>query len=121
MVISYKNYTWIRKRTENDIWKNLFEFPFIETENETAIEDLIKLTDFRKIVPIADQTVIENVSNWKIHILSHQRIHYRFIRVELEDEFYTPADLIKVNNKDIFNFAVPKLLEAYLSEYLENR
>jgi len=120
LVLFYKNHTWIRKRTENDIWKNLFEFPFIETENGIAIEDLIKHTEFQNIISIKNQPIIENVSNWKIHILSHQRIHYRFVRIQLTDEIHGSGDLIRVNKEDIFNFAVPKLLETYLNENMKN-
>jgi len=120
LVISCNKHTWLRKRTENDIWMNLFEFPLIETENEIKIEDLITQSEFQHIIPLADQSVIENVSDWKIHILSHQRIHYRFVRLQLANEIQGPDDLIRVNKEDIFNFAVPKLLETYLNEYLEN-
>jgi len=120
LVLSFKDHTWLRKRVENDIWKNLFEFPIIETENEINIEGLITQTEFQRFVSIADQTVIRNVSDWKIHILSHQRIHYRFVRVQLTDEINGTTDLIRVNKEDIFNFAVPKLLETYLHEYVKN-
>ncbi len=120
LVLSCKNHTWIRKRVTNDIWKNLFEFPFIETENEISIENLITQTEFQGTISITDQAIIENVSDWKIHILSHQRIHYRFIRIQLTDKFHVTEDLIRVNKEDIFNFAVPKLLETYLNEYMKN-
>lgn len=120
IVLSCKNQTWLRKRVENDIWKNLYEFPLIETLDESQIENLIMQTEFQRIIPTADQAVIENVSDWKIHILSHQRIHYRFIRIQVTDEIHPTDDLIGVNKEDIFNFAVPKLLETYLNEYLEN-
>jgi A/G-specific adenine glycosylase len=120
LVLSSKNNTWIRKRVENDIWKNLFEFPFIETENEISIEKLLIQTEFRKFIPITEQVAIENVSDWKIHILSHQRIHYRFVRIQLIDEIHLPKDIFQVNKEDIFNFAVPKLLETYLNECMKN-
>jgi A/G-specific adenine glycosylase len=120
IVISCKDLTWIRKRVKNDIWKELYEFPLIETLNEIKIEDLIIQADFQRIIPIANQAIIENASDWKIHILSHQRIHYRFIRIQLTDEIHGADDLIRVNKEDIFNFAVPKLLETYLNGYLEN-
>ena len=120
LVISHKNHTWIRKREGNDIWKNLFEFPFIETEDEISIENLTTLTEFRKIISVADQAIIENVSDWKIHILSHQRIHYRFVRIQLTDKINGTEDFIRVNKEDIFNFAVPKLMETYLNEYMKN-
>ena len=119
LVIIGKNRIWMRKRVEKDIWKNLFEFPLVETNEETEIETLIVKDDFRNIVQ-SNQFVIENVSNWKIHILSHQRIHYRFFRIRLADENPTLDNLIPVNKEDIFKFAVPKLLEIYLNEFIQN-
>lgn len=119
LVIIGKNRIWMRKRVEKDIWKNLFEFPLVETNEETEIETLIVKDDFRNIVQL-NQLVIENVSNWKIHILSHQRIHYRFFRIRLADENPTLDNLIPVNKEDIFKFAVPKLLEIYLNEFIQN-
>ena len=119
LVIIGKNRIWMRKRVEKDIWKNLFEFPLVETNEETEIETLIVKDDFRNIVQ-SNQLVIENVSNWKIHILSHQRIHYRFFRIRLADENPTLDNLIPVNKEDVFKFAVPKLLEIYLNEFIQN-
>jgi len=121
IVLSFKNSTWLRKRVKNDIWMNLFEFPLIETENIVEIEKLTLEPEFQHIIPIKNQAVIETVSDWKIHILSHQRIHYRFVRVQLGNEINVIGDLIRVNNEDIFNFAVPKLLETYIIEYLGTR
>jgi len=115
IVLTGQNHIWIRKRVEKDIWKNLFEFPIVETADEPSIETLIGISRFQQIVQ-SEPAVIENVSNWKIHILSHQRIHYRFIRIRLTVEIDMPDDLIRVNKEDIFNFAVPKLMETYLNE-----
>jgi len=120
IVLSFRNQTWLRKRVKNDIWKNLYEFPLIETLDEIETEKLMMQTEFQRIIPISDQAIIETVSDWKIHILSHQRIHYRFIRIQLTVEIHPAGDLIGVNKEDIFNFAVPKLLETYLNGYPGN-
>jgi A/G-specific adenine glycosylase len=119
LVRSSENHTWFRKRIENDIWKNLFEFPFIETMGKTEIGKLLIQNEFQHLFK-EDQTIIEHTSDWKIHILSHQRIHYRFIRIRVTGNIHEPSDFIRVNKEDIFNFAVPKLLENYISENLEN-
>jgi A/G-specific adenine glycosylase len=87
----------------------------VETIDEISIDKLIVQKEFQEIVRSYD-SVIENISNWKIHILSHQRIHFRFIRIRLSDEINIPDNLIRVNKEDIFNFAVPKLLETFLDE-----
>ena len=119
IVLFGNNQTWIRKRLGNDIWKNLYEFPIVESIGEPSIKDMLENPDFQNLVP-KDQSVIESISNWKIHILSHQRIHYRFIRIQLAGEIGMPDDLIRVTKDDIFNFAVPKLLEIYLDEKNKN-
>jgi A/G-specific adenine glycosylase len=119
MVLSGQNKTWLRKRVENDIWRNLFEFPVIETPDKTEIDNLMAHPGFSKIIPSPDKFVIENISAWKIHILSHQRIHYRFIGIQLTGEIESISDLIRATKEDIFNFAVPKLLEPYLNEYVK--
>lgn len=40
-------YTLINKRTGNDIWKNLFEFPLIETPEAVSEEEFPALSEFR--------------------------------------------------------------------------
>jgi A/G-specific adenine glycosylase len=117
LVFSSSNSIWIKKRMENDIWKGLFEFPMIETDQKTEIEHVLSGQDMEKIRQQA-QITIEEVSDWQLHLLSHQRIYYRFIQLEYHSEFCMPQHTIKVNKKDIFNFAVPKLLETYLSKHL---
>lgn len=118
VIVSGRN-TWLRKRTENDIWKNLFEFPVLETAERMDIFQMFESVK-ENILNDFEDFFIENVTEWKIHILSHQRIHYRFVLVRTFGEIKLPVDLIKVNKEDIFNFAVPKLLENYLDENLEN-
>ena len=119
LVLNHNDHYWIQKRTGNDIWKNLYEFPKIETAEETSIRSLSELQEFKALAP-EELAIIETISLWKIHILSHQRIHYRIIRIQLIKELYLSPHLIRVNKRDIFNFAVPKLLENYMNEPEQN-
>lgn len=106
---------WLRKRINNDIWRNLYEFPIVESESGITIDEFVASIGFRDIVG-SNQFVARGVTEWQTHILSHQRIVYRFIELQLIDDFALPADLFKVNKEDIYNFAVPKLLEEYLHQ-----
>ena len=115
LVLTSGNHLWIQKRSGNDIWKNLFEFPLVETTEETSVRSLSEQKEFQDFAP-EGLSVIENISTWKIHILSHQRIHYRIIKIQLGNEINLSSHLIRVNKQDIFNFAVPKLLENYINE-----
>ena len=118
IILCSKNYLWLQKRVGNDIWRNLYEFPVIESEEKLELGMLLSQKNFQEKFK-TDQIIIENTSNWKIHILSHQRIHYRFIRI-FADHIPEPDGIIRVYKEDIFNFAVPKLLENYLTENIDS-
>ena len=117
--ISHGDSTWLKKRVEKDIWKNLFEFPMIETSVATGFEELMAMLEVNNLLD-ADNSVVEKIEDWKIHLLTHQKINYRIIKICLLQEKEMPVELIRVNKKDIFNFAVPKLLETYLIRNIEN-
>ncbi len=112
-VISFGDYIWLKRRTGNDIWKNLFEFPMIETTSATTIETLFTMPEVNQLIS-TNQSVIEKTEEWKIHLLTHQRINYRILTIRLLQENKMPEEMLRVNKEDIFNFAVPKLLETYL-------
>ena len=115
LVICHNDSTFLTRRTAKDIWQNLFEFPLIETQStklssRRLVEEITELTGNRTPLTLRHET------NWKIHLLSHQRIHYRFLIFEAK-EIRLSTRLVKVNKKDIFNFATPKLTENFLQEY----
>lgn len=118
LVFTNSQYSWLQKRNGNDIWKNLFEFPVIETPDKPLPNSQFLDESWLKNLEV-DQMSIKSVSDWKVHILSHQRINFRFVKIQVSDEIEFPPELIKVNKQDIFNFAVPKLLETYLNDHGE--
>ena len=118
-VLSYGEFTWLQKRVRKDIWMNLFEFPMIETSSATSVESLFSMPEVNQFIKF-DQSVVERVEDWKIHLLTHQKINYRIVKVRLLVENEMPPEFIRVNKKDIFNFAIPKLLETHLRANMEN-
>jgi len=118
LVIKSNYSTFLRKRINNDIWRNLFEFPVIETYEKTELNELINSKDFKEIVNM--NAIIEHSGNWKLHILTHRRIHYRMIRISIPEFGANQNEYIHVNRQDISNFAVPKLLESYIDDNLDS-
>jgi hypothetical protein len=57
---------------------------------------------------------IKNVSGTRKHLLTHQKIFARFIFVETNNLPLPGPDFFKVHKKDIFTFAVPRLLEPVI-------
>jgi A/G-specific adenine glycosylase len=118
-VLLHGDDTWLRKRIGKDIWENLFEFPMIETPSAISIESLLSMPEVIQLIN-PNQSIVEKIQDWKIHLLTHQKINYRMITVRLLQVHEMPDELIRVNKKDIFNFAVPKLLETHLETNSEN-
>ena len=107
------------KRINKDIWKNLYQFPLIESEKELSDTEVF---DLKLPLLNIEKANIKSVSAAIKHILTHQTIYARFIHIELETTDFNHSNLIRVNKKDIYKFAVPKLLENYLKnlDLLEN-
>jgi A/G-specific adenine glycosylase len=72
----------IQKRTQKDIWHNLYEFPLLETEKEADFE-----TVEANIYQFHAKNEIQNISKYNqnniLHKLTHQHLHINFWKVEL--------------------------------------
>ena len=114
LVIVYHGKTYIRMRTDNDIWKNLHEFVLIETNNEVSVKKL--LTKAEKQILLKKGTYkILSVSPVSTQQLSHQKIVGRFIKLNLKKEF----DLQGFNAiplKQQSRYAFPRLITAYFEK-----
>jgi A/G-specific adenine glycosylase len=107
---------FIVKRTANDIWKNLYEFPLIEMEepllfpNDKSIQSILKKNKWK-----ADYTIKHISAEYK-HVLTHRIIYARFIALEMGSSFQPEKDWIKkpVNNHEVFAF--PVLMQKYFNE-----
>lgn len=106
LVINKGEKILIKKRTDKDIWKNLYDFPLIETKRNISMKELSKFPELAQIK-------IKSVSPVLKHILSHQSIFARFW--EVEGTFLGhPKNLVCVPKTRINNYAFPKLIERYL-------
>jgi len=112
------NCTWLRQRINTDIWKGLYEFPLVETSEKTDIDQILTNNEWDKITNRTG-IIVGNISSWKVHILSHQKIHYRFVQLFMPEEIEMPDEFVRANKEDILSFAIPKLLENYIDEFIE--
>ena len=113
------NGIYLRKRKGNDIWKNLYDFPCIESEKSLSVEDVINSTDFKTL--IQNQAFqIKKVSQQYTHKLTHQTIVATFIEIKILH--FLP--LIQTNNillafeNGLGTLPVPKLIDNYLANNL---
>ena len=106
----------MQKRTQNDIWKNLYQFPLVETECLTEAEDLLKLPIFAN-----KNFILKQISPVYKHVLSHQIIRARFLTIEIGDEFQGEAEgFVKTPIARLDSFPIPRLIEIFLDKNLEN-
>ena len=112
--IKYKNYTFLEKRTKNDIWKNLYQFPLYESDHELSEKEILS----ERNIPISAECNInvKSVSERIKHVLSHQIIFARCIQIEIDTLQCLSNSFIQVNKKDISTFAVPRLIEQFMEE-----
>jgi A/G-specific adenine glycosylase len=115
LVIQHKDSILLHKRTGKDIWKGLHDFPCIETDKATLAYDIIGSDEwegiFGKIKPH-----VKGISEDYTHILSHQKLNARFISVSINKPISKlPADCKWVKKSKLGDYAVPRLIERYIS------
>ena len=78
--------TFINKRTGNDIWKNLFELPLIETASSVTEEELLALPEFIKLFDKEEVPVVRSICRNVKHVLSHRVLYANFYEVVLPEK-----------------------------------
>lgn len=77
---AFGNYI-INKRTANGIWKNLYEFPCVESETEIDENELlVQLNNSYKIINFQYFDAFD-----VLHKLTHQHLNIKFYRIETEE------------------------------------
>lgn len=116
LVVSHSGKLYVRKRTEKDIWANLYEFILIEPASALSLEELKKENDFRKIFGSCRMEIV-SVSAPVSQQLTHQTIRGCFVRINIAKPLKTTAyKAIPFNRLSSLPF--PKMIARYL---LENR
>jgi A/G-specific adenine glycosylase len=108
-----KPYIYINKRSDNDIWKNLYDFPWIEVQKPKTLKQLQCLADWKKLF-INDQPEILSFGTLITHKLSHRELFVRFIEMEIKTQLSLNSGLIRILPSEIKQYPVPRLIEKYL-------
>jgi len=119
-LFEYNNTMLIHKRTGKDIWENLFEFYFVETEAQQKWTDVTIHLWMNEQLGIKKYQVI-HISEMFKQPLTHQQIKGQFIKIKLSS---IPASLKKyewIDKKKIKKIAFPKFINQYLEQlYLQS-
>ena len=104
------------KRSDNDIWRNLYDFPCIESHKPLTTEEVIESKEFAQLVGDKPFT-ITGTSPVFTHKLTHRTILAQFIEIKLEQK------LLQIKTKGLFltpetelgSFPIPRLIDLYLN------
>lgn len=109
-VFNYKDNIYIQKRTDKDIWQNLYEFFLIETDENSDTSLILKNKQLKNLVKDID---IISVTSEKKHILSHQHLYATFYELKIKTPI-TSKTLIKIKRSDLIHYGLPQLINKYL-------
>ena len=114
LIIEHNGRFYIRKRAENDIWKNLNEFALIETGTDVSVKKILSKAEKNDILNKKSYS-IKSVSSIYSQQLSHQKIIGRFIKIKLEKEI-VPAGYKPVTIKQMLRLAFPRIITSYFEK-----
>lgn len=107
--------TKIQQRIDKGIWHNLFEFPLIESNAEIQLEDLIEKISDDLMVENEIIAIAEMNANDKTHKLSHQKLHIKFWKVEVQGLISGGID-----NSFLKTFPFPIVIYNFIEKFLEH-
>lgn len=113
-VINDEDTVVLRRRTGDDIWKNLYEFPMIESDLELNPDNLLEEPDF--ISWFGSGAQISGAEKEYKHQLSHQTIHARYYTIENIDPESFPEGWKVISKDEIEDYPISRLMERFLEE-----
>ena len=107
---------YLRKRSGNDIWRNLYDFPCIESEKPLSVEEVLASEGFRQHFGNVPFTVTK-VSPVFTHKLTHRTLLAQFIEIKLSQEWppIETKDIFLASERDMENYPIPRLIDLYLN------
>lgn len=113
LLLEHKGQTFIRKRTEKDIWQNLHEFVLLETSAPSNDKELLASSAFKSLLGKHSYKIVDSTAEIKQQ-LTHQTIHARFIRLSVPASFSAPEGFQRVDKQLLNQYAFPKIIVDYL-------
>ncbi|MCT4601983.1 MAG: A/G-specific adenine glycosylase [Marinifilum sp.] len=105
----------IEKREGKDIWKSMYQYPLIESDNDLSTETLLQSNQWKEIFD-SSNLVILSISDNIVHKLTHQNINTRFIHIEVDARHLKNYDrFIFVNKKESERYPFPKLIDNHIT------
>ena len=118
LILNAGRKVFLQKRLDKDIWRNLYQFPLIETSaSELNKEQILDLADKEGLLAAESTPKLISRSLPRKQTLTHQFIFATFWEFELSGpETVIAPDLIFTERKNLSKFAFPKVVDWYLGD-----
>ena len=116
LVFRINDKIYLRKRSDKGIWRNLYDFPCIESEKPMSTEEVISSEAFSKLVGKQEFTITKSSPTFT-HKLTHRTLIAQFIEIKLSKELPTieTNTLFLTPEKDLGRYPIPRLIDLYLN------
>jgi A/G-specific adenine glycosylase len=116
LILRINDGLYLHKRSDNDIWQNLYDFPCIESQKPMTVEEVIASETFLQLIENNPFTIIKS-SPIFTHKLTHRTILAHFIEIKLEKELLQiqTNDLFLARETELGSFPIPRLIDLYLN------
>lgn len=111
--------TFLKQRVQKDIWRNLYEFPILETKQKLKKRELLATDLWKRLEAAAAKWSVSKISSVN-HQLTHQKLHIDFwevtpLNANLEElSAILNAELVDVSQ--IEKFPVPVVIEKFIND-----
>ena len=116
LVLRVGNSIYLHRRSGNDIWKNLYDFPCVESQESMSVEKVLATDVFLQLTDNQPFEVMK-ISPVFTHKLTHRTILACFIEINLSQELLQieTKGLILTPESDLGNYPIPRLIDLYLT------
>ena len=104
-------YTFIHKRTDKDIWQNLYELPLIESDHQLSFSELLQA--IKPFFAPGETPQISLIKQGVKHVLTHRIIMADFYEIILPPDTRSFSIYYKVEADSLTNYAFPRLITFF--------
>jgi A/G-specific adenine glycosylase len=115
LVLQYQRDFYVAKRSNKDIWQNLYEFILIESQSVFNKNDLLKDQEYLSLFD-GNQFEIKFESPTFSQKLTHQLIRGKFFHIEIKRPLLVKGKYIPVGENELQKLPFPKFIASYLTD-----
>ena len=116
LVIRVNDSIYLRKRSDKGIWRNLYDFPCIESDLPMTVEEVISSEAFQQLID-GNPFTVTKTSPVFTHKLTHRTLLAQFIEIKVSQELLRieTKGLLLTPERDLGNYPIPRLIDLYLT------